>query len=425
MRLARVLPLIVFVIASLGALVAARVLSEPVSTDFVRYYEPRARELLAGSGLRDPNGDFYTRYPPGYPLILAGAFAAADALHLPEALLLTWLSAAAMACSTTLIYMTAALIFGRVRALLAAAAWALYPFALWTVSGGQVESMYMPFFFGAVYAFARCWLSPVSDRGTGENRNRWAILCGALIGVAMLIRPAGIGVGVILAVCLLFRRSYAGAVAILATNLAVVSLWIVPVALENGVLIPLSTGGAISVIDGVTFAARASDERESLAFPASVLALQTRIYDAVRVEPDMGAWFGIVIAQVRADPAAALHLYAIKAGRAWYATDSRRYETPIALFQIAFLGVIGVAIWRVVRQNAMGHLPTAARAWLIVVVALTIYGWIMTIGVLSILRYMVTTMGVLITLIPALSYSKNIRLSASSVAASMPAASRK
>jgi len=382
----------VFVVATLLALAASFALPEQTSTDFARYYAPRAREFLAGSGLLDPNGQLYTRYPPGYPLILVGVLAGADALNVSERALLIVVASVGMGASAVLLYATAARVFGQNRALITAGAWATYPFALWTISGGQIEAIYMPFFFAAIYVFMRVFFTPAPPRAPLFG------LSGILVGMAMLIRPAALGVGMILALFALSRRQIAGAAALVAANGLIIALWLIPVYMQNGVVIPLSTGGVLSVIDGVTFAVRASSEREAVTLPASVIALQRRILDGVQTADESASWLGIVAAELRADPAAALQLGAIKAGRAWYATDSRRYETLSALIQIVYLALIGAAAWRILR----GHAPPNAKRLLALVVALMVYGWLTTIAVLSILRYMLPTMGLLFCLLPAL-----------------------
>lgn len=47
------------------------------STDYTGFYEPVAMNLIQGKGL-SLHGELATRYPPGYPMILAGAFQIAD-----------------------------------------------------------------------------------------------------------------------------------------------------------------------------------------------------------------------------------------------------------------------------------------------------------------------------------------------------------
>ena len=54
------------------------------SSDFQSFYEPVARNLLLKKGLYLPNQSLAIRYPPGYPVLLAGVFSIAQAGGLAE-----------------------------------------------------------------------------------------------------------------------------------------------------------------------------------------------------------------------------------------------------------------------------------------------------------------------------------------------------
>jgi hypothetical protein len=44
------------------------------NSDYTSFYEPVARNILAGHGLVTSHGIPAVRYPPGYPILLAGIF---------------------------------------------------------------------------------------------------------------------------------------------------------------------------------------------------------------------------------------------------------------------------------------------------------------------------------------------------------------
>ncbi len=399
--------LAVFVGTLLLASAAGLILSDQVSTDYARYYAPRAREILAGSALRDENGLIHARYPPGYPLMLAGGFALADALGLTERVMVTFAAATGLAISAAILHQIAAHIFGLGPALLTAAVWSTYPFALWSAAGGQIEAFYMPFLFGAVCAALRA----------SESGQR-AAFAGVLAGLAMLIRPSALGISLILGFWLTVRgRGWRRAAALLTASGLMILPWLVYVYTTNGALIPLSTGGVPSIIDGVTFAVRDSSVREQVTLPDGVMRLQTRILEGVRAQID--APLRVVITELSADPASALQLIAIKAARAWYATDSRRFETASLFAQIAYLGMSGWAAARILRR----HTPDGARPLLALILLIVAYHWLTTTAVLSILRYMLPAMGLLFCLLPALFYSRNRARSAAISASVSPTAS--
>lgn len=397
----------VFVGSLMLALAAGLVLNDQVSTDYARYYAPRAREILAGSGLLDENGLVYARYPPGYPLMLAGVFALADALGLSERVIVTLASATGLALSAVVMYQIAAHIFGLRPALLTAVIWSTYPFALWSAAGGQIEAFFLPFLLGSVYAALRA-----SESGG------WAAVAGILAGLAMLIRPSALGISVILCLWLILRgRHWRRAAALLTASGLVILPWLVYVTIINGALIPLSTGGIPSIIDGVTFAVREQSGRDSILLPDDVMRLQTRILEGVRTQIDSP--LRVVIAELSADPASAFQLIAIKAARAWYATDSRRFETVSLLVQLGYLAIIGWSAVRILR----GHSPKDARPLLALILLVTAYHWLTTTAVLSILRYMLPAMGLLFCLLPALLHSRNSARSAAISASVSPTVS--
>ncbi|PJF25340.1 MAG: hypothetical protein CUN53_13285 [Phototrophicales bacterium] len=399
--------LAVFVFGFMLAFAAGLILSDQVSTDYARYYAPRAREILSGSRLLDDKGLVHARYPPGYPLMLAGIFALTDALGLTERLMVTFAAATGLALSAVILYRITARIFGWFPALLTAVAWSTYPFALWSAAGGQIEAFYLPFLFGAIYA-ALC--APESAR--------WATMAGLLAGLAMLIRPSALGISVILSLWLMARgRYWRRAAALLTASGLVILPWLVYVYSINGALIPLSTGGTPSIIDGVTFAVRDQSVREAIMLPDGVMRLQTRILEGVRAQIDLP--LGVIIAELSADPISAVQLVGIKAARAWYATDSRRFEMVSLLVQLGYLSISGWAAARILRGDA----PAGARSLLALILLVTAYHWLTTIAVLSILRYMLPAMGLLFCLLPALIHSRNRARSAALSASVSPTAS--
>jgi hypothetical protein len=234
----------------------------------------------------------------------------------------------------------------------------------------------------------------------------------------MLIRPSALGISVILCLWLILRgRHWRRAAALLTASGLVILPWLVYVTIINGALIPLSTGGIPSIIDGVTFAVREQSGRDSILLPDDVMRLQTRILEGVRTQIDSP--LRVVIAELSADPASAFQLIAIKAARAWYATDSRRFETVSLLVQLGYLAIIGWSAVRILR----GHSPKDARPLLALILLVTAYHWLTTTAVLSILRYMLPAMGLLFCLLPALLHSRNSARSAAISASVSPTVS--
>ena len=161
----------------------------------ISFYEPVARNILAGRGLVTPDGGPALRYPPGYPLLLAGIFGLSHLLDIPEE---TGLSAFVLLCTgltSVFVYLLAQSVWGPLPALLSALIWMTYPFALWLTKQQGSEVPFLVVFYGGVYLFWRALLCKTRS---------WPVyfLSGLLVGVAMLIRPIAIGVVMVMSVIL-------------------------------------------------------------------------------------------------------------------------------------------------------------------------------------------------------------------------------
>jgi hypothetical protein len=89
-------------------------------------------------------------------------------------------------------------------------------------------------------------------------------------------------------------------------------------------------------------------------------------------------------------------LYLFKALRSWYATDSGRFELPSMILQSLYLVVIVIGSWQSWHQGEQRRQMTLI-IWLI-----TAYFWLITITVLSILRYILPAIGLLFLLLPGI-----------------------
>lgn len=366
------------------------------STDYQQAYEPVARSIAAGHGIRHEDGQIATYYPPGYSLLLAAVLKTAHTLHLPEDALLTFFSLLAHALSVLLLYHLASAVWGPSWALLPAALWLTYPLALWFVPLRNSEVAFTPFFYGSLLLF---WHQLRSTKPAAWS----CLLAGILMGIAMLIRPIAIAGALLLAALFWWHRRdlprprrHLAVATLLLGNLLVVAPWQLWVYHHTGQIITLSTGGKASMIDGLTFALP-DDERPGVAVPADVKQLMLDCQSAsdggkLRTLGDAFAWVGV---QTWNRPAAVVKLLAIKAARAFYATDSHRHERWILILQVPYLlaGLLGAFLaWR--RCGAAAQLASMSLLFVL-------YFWAMTVLVLSIVRYTVPGMPLLMLLTPA------------------------
>ena len=176
-------------------------------------------------------------------------------------------------------------------------------------------------------------------------------------------------------------------------NFAAIFPWEIWVYHHTGRIIPLSTGGFPVIHKGLTYAVDLDGYRLTSKIPEDVFALMQEIYTS-RSE-SVEDIFSLLIQQLKERPQAVTKLFIMKAARSWYGTDSGRYETAIMLLQIIYLVF---ALWGSVVSWRQGGI---ARNLAVVIWVMVFYFWGMTILVLSILRYMVPAMGLLMLMVPA------------------------
>jgi 4-amino-4-deoxy-L-arabinose transferase-like glycosyltransferase len=371
---------------------------ENQSTDYLTQYEPVARAIIAGRGIVSADGRIATRYPPGFSVLLAGLFSLGDELRVTDEAMLAAFQLLCASLSVVLVYALARLIWSPGLALLPAAAWMTYPFFLWLTKQPNSELPFITVLYAGLYLFWRAAL-----RGTGGPR-AWALYlaAGLLTGAAMLIRPAAIGLSLIMALIILLfatrqlrwraRLGYGGL--IILGSAVIVLPWEAAVYARSGQIIPLSTGGALSIQDGLTFLVAGEDYRREVDVPEDVAALMLNIHYRVKETRTMSGVASVIRDEAGRAPVAFAKLMIIKTARSWYGIDSRILETPTMLLQAVYLALIlwgSVYVWR--QGGALRRM--IAGNWLIV-----LYFWAMTLLVVPLLRYMAPIMGLLMIALP-------------------------
>ena len=379
---------------------------ENQSTDYLSAYEPVARAIAAGSGVTQ-DGEIATRYPPGFSLILAGVFRLSAALGVSDESALIAFRLLSAGSSVALMYLLARLVWSPALSMLTAVGWMTYPFFLWLTKQPNSEVPFLPVLFGAFYLFWR----PVL--GGKRGLRAWITFLGAgiLVGAAMLIRPAALGISLVmaLAVLLLSERGVRltsrigfGVLIVIGSLIPVVP-WEAAAYARTGAIIPLSSGGSLTVIDGLTFLAVPKDYRREVPIPGDVAELMWAIHER---RPDMVASgsMPVVLEEVARAPWAFAKLMAIKVARSWYGVDSRIMEYPALALQLVYLALILLGSfysWR--RGGALRRM--IAGNWLV-----ALYFWGMTLLVVPLLRYMVPAMGMLMLSLPGAYLSLVTRL---------------
>ena len=172
--------------------------------------------------------------------------------------------------------------------------------------------------------------------------------------------------------------------------LATLAPWEGWVKAETGQTVALSNAGAPSVLNGLTVDFDRADERGHVHLPADVVALEKRILAHQKTLTSTGKIAHYMLDQLQSHPLAVIELVAIKTGRSFYGTNSLTHESVIAVVQAPYLilMIAGLILaWRAGRF----------RRWLAAfVIMVAAYMLVMTVAVLSIVRYMGPTLGLLL-----------------------------
>ena len=376
---------------------------ENQSTDYALAYEPVARNIVAGRGVT-LEGDIATRYPPGFAVLLAGIFRLGDALHVADETMVLAFRLLCVGLAVVLIYGLARLLWSPRAALIPAVAWMTYPFALWLTKQPNSEVPFIPVFFAAMLVF---WWALLHERGGGARAGAFYLAAGALSGAAMLIRPAALGLSIVMALLVLLFAARAtalrtrllyGALVVLGSILVVLP-WEAAVYARTSAIIPLSSGGPATIYDGLTFLAVPKDYRREVAIPEDVADLMWAIHERRAEATTTGGVFTVLVDEARVAPAAFIKLMLIKLARSWYGIDSRVMERPTLLIQIVYLLLATWGTLYCVRQGGAARRLIGGN-WLIV-----FYFWAMTFTVIPLLRYMTPVMGLLMLPLPGVYYS--------------------
>ena len=275
---------------------------EGENSDYVDYYKPVAESLLDGRGFVLPDGKLASRYPPGYPCLLAGLFGLSKVSGLSEAVVIAGFTLFCTALSVLLIYWLASMFWGIWPAGIAAGAWMSYPFLLWLTLQPHSETPFLVVFYASVCLF---WLA-LRRRTRG-----WPVyfLLGCLLGIAMLIRPIALLLGFVFGLVLWLvgtefskRQRLFLASMISCGNLATVLPWEAWLYQRTGKVVLLSTSGVRAMRDGLTFAVKAKGFRHGLKVPNDVAELMRAIDSRYQELDSIGSVASLLLEQLKERP---------------------------------------------------------------------------------------------------------------------------
>jgi len=353
-------------------------------TDYLRYYEPVAESISQGKGIPIKK-EVAIRYPIGYPLILSGLFSFSRFLGLEKLATIVVFNVFITAFATCFLFIFVKSIFNKKIALISAFLWASYPFNLWFIKNPNTEVPFILLFYLALWIYVL---------GIKKLSFKFFFISGALIGLISLIRPISIFLPFPLAISILFlikqstlKQKFIFSFLLLIAFLIVISPWIIYVYLNTGKLLPLSSGGPPSIYAGLTMMISEPEEKGRVILPEDVINLINESKGR-----NMESFWNIshfFLEKLVKQPIVFLKLIGIKMARAWYATSETWWEKEILLVQLLYLipAIVGLILSL---KNFKEKIP-----YLLLLLIVIAYFWLATTVALSILRYMIPVMAIL------------------------------
>ncbi len=358
------------------------------SNDYVGYYGPVAENLVSGKGLVLASKPALT-YPPGLPLLYAATFWISDVVAIDRTVGLRILQVFFVVVGSVWVGLIGMLVFSTRVALTAVVLWSTYPFQLWLTKQPDASAALTALLLSAVLLFLLWTRDPL-------HPTHYGLALGGVLATAALLKPFCIALPLVF-VCVVWVCDIAGqrrprwtfSIFVVIAYVCLISPWEIWARVASGHWIPLCTNGPNALIDGITFGTVRGLKQIPMPKAAHALA-----HDAVAQYQDLKTTSSIahfLITQARERPKSVVELFAFKAVRSWYGSESHRFEKAVAIIQLCYLPFVVLGVRRAWKG---GH---KQRNFVIVALGIVVYFWAMTVfTALPILRYMVPAVSLLI-----------------------------
>jgi len=391
--------------------------------DCETWYIPVAENILSGKGLVTRNGKHALDRPPGHVLILATTMNLGDLAGVSRNTAILAFNVIALSVSTVLLFVITFKFWDIRSAWVISILWMSSPFVLWFLNQPYTE---VPFFC-TLYASVLCLIYSLSGRA---KKLPLVFLAGILLGLSTLIRPIGIGLIVVFGIIIWLQADNSQLkpklmlIGFFLIGLFItVTPWATYIKYHTGkfTLQPNHVHAARSLIEGLTFGTQKKGYRIGIPLRPDVKAFieeMEPIFFHYQTLPDGPKLYGpggsydiqkpgnivrIVLTKGLDKPIVFMRFALLKLTRAWYGTDSNRYERIASYLQFVYFLAIIPAIVLILyrRENRL-----LAR----IAIGISLYFWLLASIFTPLVRYMIPALGLLFTLIPALWATKSSNL---------------
>lgn len=353
--------------------------------DYQVYYAPLANSILEGKGIIIKGGLVPT-IPPGYPVILSGIFGFSKLLGIEKLELIVIFNVIITAISCCFLFLIAESIFGKKIGLIASFLWMSYPFNLWLIKNPNTEVPFILFFYLGI------WLAIFSLK---RKHLGFTFLTGIILGLASLIRYISLFLPLFLVLLIIFffrsnskKIQFLLAAILLLGNLVVVLPWNIYLISRTNQGIPVFTFETGGFLEGFTFALSSGAGGDQVVVSSEVRALMERA-KAEDLNKEVKI-FRFLVKELINYPTPFLKLIGLKLARSWYSTSQMWWEREILTVQILYLltSLIGIIYGIKIYKDRIRNI--------ILLLGIVIYFWGITVFCLSILRFMIPVMGLVI-----------------------------
>jgi 4-amino-4-deoxy-L-arabinose transferase-like glycosyltransferase len=354
--------------------------AEP-GTDYRVYYEPIANNIIEGKGIVSKYGNMPLNIGPGYPIYLSLVFIMSKAGGVDKFLLITLFNVLIAAFSCCFLFLIAENIFDRKIAIFSSLLWASYPFNLWLLKNPNTEVPFIFFFFLAILFYIL---------SIKKEKFFYAFLAGLFISAATAVRIISLFLPVLFVLFFFLflkkKKALLFSLFLVIGCLVIFGPWAGYSFYKNGGFISISEQGPENILSGVNWLAEPG-KREIVSEDVTLL-IEKMNKESLSGFGDTAGFF---IQEFVQRPAPVLKIIWLKATRTWYGTSSRWREEPLVLAIQLFYIITALFGLRIAFKERKKDVLFIAFF-----LSVILFFWGMTFLAVSIMRYMIPVMALVI-----------------------------
>jgi 4-amino-4-deoxy-L-arabinose transferase-like glycosyltransferase len=356
--------------------------------DYKETYRPVAENFLQGKGFVKDDGNVCTLYPPGFPLVLAALFKIADKCSIKKLVAVSYFNVLSMALTSILVFFISRLALSEESAVISGIIWITYPFHLWLIKQPNSEIPFFIFYYSSILIFVYA---------LKNNKNLlWFVMAGIIIASATYMRAITFYFPFVFIIIILMNKNcsikkrFLQVIFLTLSFIITIMPWEIYVYKHTGMILPMTTSGSGGMIDGLTRYLKPGEAGDTIYVPDDVKLLMKSVDESSKNLTSIYKIFAYLFKYAMDNPEPVIKLFLMKVRRAWYATSTMWHEYKILVIQIFYIVSALIGIHLSFKKFKFNKL-------LLAFFLLTIlYFWSITTLVLSILRYMIPAMGILI-----------------------------